>query len=549
MQYGGEYRFGLLVWLLPASGLAWLVDCCWLLVVCVEVVSRFTLDLNSHIVVVQGGQVSIMGSGSSSAGKGSATAPQKSTSASSPAENPEAAPPVTKEEVDHATKTIDDAVVELTLYDIVEEKKPKEGNGATMQIPATLDEVTVEFVTHALKSSGHIKDGTTVVSFEKIKFGREKGYLGDKCLLKDIAYAPSAPESALTSIFVKLFPSDPVVPAAVVERFWDSEVEFLTKTVKTLPDSDKFKVPEIYFAEKGKVEEGKPPRQIILMESIDDTNTYDILGSMPVSHALRAAEDLAILQAPYWGWSLEKFRSELMFDKFGHIQEQTGLARGMFTMGTNAGLRLFASKDSPLSASQKEEFAGYVEFWKFYEQEIWPYLQKRWDSVFKRWTSIPATLIHCDFHVENMICLKDGSNVYLDFQSVRGEGGVRDLAWLLTSSLKSEDRRESESKILEVYHHALVSRGVEGYSLTQCWQDFIFMKIAGLWAGILGAGMFASKNFSEKSGIFAAQPAEDAIAERKRNSLLFSRIVDDLKHSNWSQMLKSLDEDAEAPDS
>ena len=495
---------------------------------CTEIVTRFTLHLNCHVVVGQGGQVSIMGSGSSSADKGSVVAPQKSTTALPPAEVREASPPATKEveEESEATKTSDNAVIET---------------------PATLDEVTVEFLTRALKSSGHIKDGTTVVSFEKIKYGREKGYLGDKCLLKDIAYEPSAPEPALKSIFVKLFPSDPVVSAAVIERFWGVEVEFLTKTVKTFPDADEFKVPEIYFTEKGRVEEGKPPRQIILMESIDTSDTCDILRSMPVGHALRAAKDLAILHAPYWGWSLEKFRSEKMFEKFGHIQEQTGMARGMFTMGTKAGLQLFASKESPLSASQKEEFAGYVQFWTFYEQEIWPYLQKRWHSVFKRWTSIPATLIHCDFHVENMICLKDGSNVYLDFQSMRGEGGVRDLAWLLASSLKSEDRRENESKILEVYHNALVSRGVEGYSLSQCRQDFIFMKIAGIWAGILGAGIFVSKNFSAKTGIFAAQPAEDAIAELKRNNLLFSRIVDDLKHSKWSQMLKSLEEDAGVP--
>ena len=82
------------------------------------------------------------------------------------------------------------------------------------------------------------------------------------------------------------------------------------------------------------------------------------------------------------------------------------------------------------------------------------------------------------------------------------------------------------------------------YGWEQCWADYIFMKIHGLWAGMLGAGIFAGKNYKERTGIFAAEPSDDATVERRRNCALFSRVVDDLRHSEWPAMLEALPEDA-----
>ena len=83
------------------------------------------------------------------------------------------------------------------------------------------------------------------------------------------------------------------------------------------------------------------------------------------------------------------------------------------------------------------------------------------------------------------------------------------------------------------------------YTWDRCWEDFQFMKVHGLWAAMLGAGVFAGKNFKEKAGIFAAQPPDDAVAERRRNNALFLRVVDDMRHSNWPAMLRALPEDGQ----
>jgi len=417
-------------------------------------------------------------------------------------------------------------------------------------IPSTLDEIDAEFLTFALRDGGYVKENTRVVSFEKIKFGREKGYLGDKCLLTDITYEPSAAALAPGSIFVKLFPTDLVIPVANATNMWHTEVNFVTRMLKDMPDSTDFKVAQFYFAEC-QVEDGKPPRFVILMEPIR-AKPYDILTSIPVEHALRAAKDLAALHAPYWGWSYARYRDEIdarglkKFEGYGHMEDagQTQGFKGLFDMGSKLGLEIFCTEGA-LSAAELEDFSGYVEFWRFWEAEIRLPLQKRWGAVFARWTSIPASLIHGDFHAENMFCLEDGTNVYIDFQAVKLGPGVRDLAWLMASSLKTEVRREQEKTVIKAYHEALVARGVE-YCWKQCWEDFVFMKIDGLWRGMLGAGVFAGKHFKAKAGIFSAEPPEDAILERKRNNILFSQVVDDLRHTSWPAMLQTLPEDTES---
>mmetsp|Transcript_80600 Transcript_80600/g.224279 ORF Transcript_80600/g.224279 Transcript_80600/m.224279 type:complete len:467 (-) Transcript_80600:207-1607(-) len=416
-------------------------------------------------------------------------------------------------------------------------------------LPATLDEVDAEFITLALNRQGFIHQSTRIVSLEKIKFGREKGYLGDKCLLKGITYEPPAPE-APASIFVKLFPTDLVIPVSSCINMWHTEVSFVTRTLRDLPDSGNFKVPQFYFAECDTAD-GTPPRFVILMEPIS-AKPYNILTAMPVEHAFRAAKDLAVLHAPYWGWSYARYRSEedergfKKFEGYGHM-EDAGKSQsfiGLFTMGTKLGLEIFGA-DGLLSAGQLEDFSGYVEFWRFWKAEIWPPLQRRFGAVVARWTSIPATLSHGDLHVENLFCLEDATNVYIDFQAVNLGPGVRDLAWLIASSLKAEERHEHEKAIIKAYHEALVARGVE-YGWEQCLEDFVFVKIHGAWAAMLGAGIFAAKDFKGKTGIFAAEPSDDSISERKRNSALFSRVVDDLRRSSWSAVLQALAEDPEA---
>ena len=60
----------------------------------------------------------------------------------------------------------------------------------------------------------------------------------------------------------------------------------------------------------------------------------------------------------------------------------------------------------------------------------------------------------------------------IDFQTSSKGGFIYDLGYLLSQSMRIEDRRTHEDALLQAYHAALVSGGVTGYSLDQLRADY-----------------------------------------------------------------------------
>jgi thiamine kinase-like enzyme len=99
------------------------------------------------------------------------------------------------------------------------------------------------------------------------------------------------------------------------------------------------------------------------------------------------------------------------------------------------------------------------------------YLPAVYTSVFSR---PPLTLTHNDVQGENLFMADDEvpSVVMIDWQLTTPGWGALDLSSLLVCQLQPEQRRSNEIRLLETYHSALTDRGVEGYSLAQCQQDY-----------------------------------------------------------------------------
>lgn len=412
-------------------------------------------------------------------------------------------------------------------------------------LPVTIDDVDAEIVTRVLRYKGYIEPSTRIVSLKKELFGREKGFMGDKCLLKSIAYEPPAPE-APDSIFVKMTPRELNMPARAVASRFRAEVLLMNCVLPEIPN---FRVPKIYFAGANNCQEGAISF-LILMEPVAG-KPGSMYAGVPVAHAVAAARDIAAFHAPYWGWSRERVRGEATergfkkFESLSHFEDEGKIAgtQDMWTKGTNAGIQLFGY-ESPLSAEQLQKFRRVVEYFRFIEADIWPLLQRRWVSYWARWRSIPMTLIHGDFHLENCFFHEDGANTYIDFQGASFDAGLRDLAYFIGSSMNPEDRLEHEKGIVRTYHEALVAQGVD-YSWDQCWDDFVFLKGSSCFAGVV-VGFFASSHFKAKSAYFAVKPKEDALLEAEKYNLCIGRICEDLCQSNWAAVLRALPEDPDA---
>lgn len=73
----------------------------------------------------------------------------------------------------------------------------------------------------------------------------------------------------------------------------------------------------------------------------------------------------------------------------------------------------------------------------------------------------PQTLTHHDCHPGNLFWQQDGTIGFLDWQLVRIGDGIGDLAYLLTTTLSSENRREHERSLLAHYAAVLSENNVD----------------------------------------------------------------------------------------
>ncbi|MBF0475853.1 MAG: phosphotransferase [Deltaproteobacteria bacterium] len=76
----------------------------------------------------------------------------------------------------------------------------------------------------------------------------------------------------------------------------------------------------------------------------------------------------------------------------------------------------------------------------------------------------PQTLTHHDCHAGNLFWKQDGSVGFLDWQLVRLGDGIGDVAYLLTTTLTPELRRQHESDLITLYSEVLSAYGITLHS-------------------------------------------------------------------------------------
>jgi hypothetical protein len=132
----------------------------------------------------------------------------------------------------------------------------------------------------------------------------------------------------------------------------------------------------------------------------------------------------------------------------------------------------------------------------------------------------PFAVVHGDYRLDNLMFPPSGNGVSaLDWQSVSVGPPGRDLAYFVGTTYDGEARRRHEDSLVAEYHSALVSRGVAGYDLDRCFEDYRLGQLQGPLITVLGAVYATAERSESGDRMFLAMITRSCAAIRDLGTL------------------------------
>jgi hypothetical protein len=303
-----------------------------------------------------------------------------------------------------------------------------------MIAPQDVQSLTPEWLTEVLRDRAPGRD-SEVTSFRAERLGVEQGWVGEVARL-DLSYAETA-AGMPSSVVVKFSPPDSDGVFSLHEANFYREIAA----------GHDFAVPACFYA----APDSKTGESVLLLEDLSRLRTVSFLTGCTPEEAEAAVMALAKVHVGWWcdesldrrdwmlsiastdfsnWWAQYPFRIRSILPGFE-------IPRGLMDLGDR-----FANDTA---------------------------------AVLDRIEGAPFTAIHRDIHVDNLLFgveREDPPVILIDWQTAGRGKGITDVAYLLISSLSPSDRRDSEGKLIDMYHGYLVESGIEDYSLEQCWSDY-----------------------------------------------------------------------------
>ncbi|HEX3611267.1 MAG TPA: phosphotransferase [Sporichthyaceae bacterium] len=303
----------------------------------------------------------------------------------------------------------------------------------------TVEDLTPEWLTAALRSRGTLAPGTEVAAADSEVIGT--GQLGH-VVRTTLRYAGDG--AGPSSVVVKLPSEDPgsrQLGAAM--GVYEAEVHFYEQVAPRLTG----RVPDLYHA----AVDPATGRFTLVIEDVGaSTVPGDMLAGCTPDRAALAIGELVGLQAPIWNdpelirlpW-LDIARTRMLF---AQVPQCIELFR-----------ERFAHRLDPEHLALVEQLA--------------PLAPVVTDAVWKP----PFVVAHGDYRLDNMmfgITAADPPIVVLDWQGARLAPPLLDAAIFLTTALDPGLRGELERDLLGQYLDDLKTAGVRGFEAQDCWESY-----------------------------------------------------------------------------
>jgi Phosphotransferase enzyme family len=307
--------------------------------------------------------------------------------------------------------------------------------------PRTAEEIDAAWLQEVL--------GTRVTGVRVQPLGAGFGQTSDSVRLS-LTAAGDAPATVVAKFATQ---NGPRRAASVRAGLYDTEVMFYRELAGDIGT----RVPSCLFSATS--EDGS---FALLLEDFPGHRPGDETVGCSPADAARAVSEIAALHAAYWG------RADRAAVRPAALPELATLADAWDTMTSTFGDVLPA----PFPALRDEYLA-------------------RLPALHAWMTGPEQTVVHGDFRLDNLLfgpAEGRDSLVVVDWQAVRRSRGIHDIAYLVTHSMPTNERREHEADLLDRYGDALEGRGVR-YARAQLRADYRLAMLYLFWTVLYITGI------------------------------------------------------------
>ena len=309
-------------------------------------------------------------------------------------------------------------------------------------LPLTSDELTPEWLTQALRSTGTLQSAV-VTSFTKETIGEGVGVLGELVRVTPV-YDRLDPDAPTT--FVAKFASAAEENRAIANMlgFYTNEVQFYTTLAPHLP----IHVPKCYYV------------------AIDDS-TYQFVLLIEDFGGMRIGDQVA-------GCTPEE--AGALVTAIGKVHAQTwnaNLPDGADWARRVSGEHFTIPVPGIFSMSWPGTVANFGKLIPYQLKGLGEVYPAACPRMLERLGADPVCYVHGDYRLDNVFYGDTLDDIGLiDWQISGLARGPYDVGYLMSQSINVDDRRSSEKGIIEAYHKTLVDGGVTGYSIDDVWRDY-----------------------------------------------------------------------------
>ncbi len=312
-----------------------------------------------------------------------------------------------------------------------------------LAIPSTMDEITPEWLTGALRAGGFLSSGT-VSAIQKVTIGAGVGILGELSRIT-LTYSAADANSPETLI-AKIPTADPAGKGiAQMLGFYEKEARFYSELCKDIG----VRAARSYYT-------GSDPvnvNYVILMEDLGALAIGDQAAGASAEECGVLLREMAKLHARWWN------SPEL--EALDWIPAVNSPTIKLSALAYAQALEPFVAKFGSHLTPRQVEIAQKLLF--------------RLNPMQDSFASAPYTLCHGDLRLDNVFWgSPDNSSpvTLIDWQIAAKGRGANDVGYFMSQSVDPKIRASNEDALVREYHRTLLDNGVEGYSWDQCWDDY-----------------------------------------------------------------------------